>query len=218
MNKEGVVEHIKRLGLIPILRTSSADDALTIAEILHGAGLTVLEIPLTVPGAVEVIAELARRWRGEVLVGAGTVLDRKSASACIAAGATFVISPSLELEVIAACNEAAVAALPGALTPTEIVGAWRAGADMVKVFPASAAGGPSYIKAVKAPLPQIALCPTGGVSLQNAAAFIEAGAAALGVGSDLVDLPALREGHGHVIAERARLYLEIVAEARRKSG
>ncbi len=214
VDKREVLDRIRKVGLIPILRTPSADDALGMAEVLHQAQLTALEIPLTVPGALEVIAELSARWGAEVLVGAGTVLDERSAAACINAGAAFIISPSTEPEVIETCNEASVAVLPGALTPTEIVRAWRLGADMIKVFPASAAGGAAYIRAVKAPLPGILLVPTGGVSVETAADFIKAGAAALGVGSDLVDVTALREGRGHVIGERARLYLDIVAAAR----
>ena len=216
MQKTEVLEGLRRGGLIPVLRAPSAEDALAISEVLCQAGLNALEITLTVPGAVELIGQLTRRFGKDLLVGAGTVLDAKSAAACIAAGATFVISPSLELEVIAHCNQAGVAVLPGALTPTEIVKAWRAGADMVKVFPCSALGGASYLKAVKAPLPHIELVPTGGVSLATAASFIEAGAAALGVGGDLVDLEAVRAGRGQEIADRARRYLEIVREARAK--
>jgi 2-dehydro-3-deoxyphosphogluconate aldolase/(4S)-4-hydroxy-2-oxoglutarate aldolase len=214
VRKDDVLAGIRRGGLIPVLRTSSADDALTIAEELARAGLTALEIPLTVPGGVEVIAELASRFGQDVLVGAGTVLDTGAAAACVAAGARFIISPSLELEVIAYCNEAEVAVLPGALTPTEIVAAARAGADMVKIFPCSALGGASYLKMIKGPLPHVQLVPTGGVSLETAAAFIKAGAAALGVGGDLVDIEALRAGKVEVIGARARRYLEIIKEAR----
>jgi 2-dehydro-3-deoxyphosphogluconate aldolase/(4S)-4-hydroxy-2-oxoglutarate aldolase len=183
-------------------------------EALHAAGIGAVEITLTVPGAIEVIGQVTKRFGGDMLVGAGTVLDAKSAAACIAAGAKFIISPSTELDVIAHCNQAGVAVMPGALTPTEIVKAWRAGADMVKVFPCSAVGGASYLKAVKAPLPHIEMVPTGGVSLETAAAFIKAGAAALGVGGDLVDLEAVRSGNAAVIGERARKYLEIVRVAR----
>jgi 2-dehydro-3-deoxyphosphogluconate aldolase/(4S)-4-hydroxy-2-oxoglutarate aldolase len=214
VHKKEVLEGLRRGGLVPVLRAPTADDALMMAEALHAAGIAAVEITMTVPGAVEVIAQVVKRVGTDMLVGAGTVLDAKSAAACIAAGAQFIISPSTELEVIAHCNEAGVAVLPGALTPTEIVRAWRAGADMVKVFPCSALGGASYLKAVKAPLPHIELVPTGGVSLETAGAFIKAGAAALGVGGDLVDLEAVRAGKGHVIGERARKYLEIVRDAR----
>jgi 2-dehydro-3-deoxyphosphogluconate aldolase/(4S)-4-hydroxy-2-oxoglutarate aldolase len=214
VQKKEVLEGLRRGGLVPVLRAPTADDALMMAEALHAAGIASVEITMTVPGAVEVIAEVKKRVGNDMLVGAGTVLDANSAAACIAAGAQFIISPSTELEVIAYCNEAGVVVMPGALTPTEIVRAWRAGADMVKVFPCSALGGASYLKAVKAPLPHIELVPTGGVSLETAAAFIKAGAAALGVGGDLVDLEAVRSGKAHVIGERARKYLEIVREAR----
>jgi 2-dehydro-3-deoxyphosphogluconate aldolase/(4S)-4-hydroxy-2-oxoglutarate aldolase len=216
VQKKEVLEVLRRGGLVPVLRAPSAEDALAIAEVLCKAGLPALEITLTVPGAVDVIATLTRRFGNDLLVGAGTVLDAKSAAACIAAGACFIISPSLELEVVAHCNQAGVAVLPGALTPTEIVKAWRSGADMVKVFPCSAMGGASYIKALKAPLPQIELVPTGGVSLETAASFIKAGAAALGVGGDLVDVEAVRSGRGEEVAVKARRYLEIVREARAK--
>jgi 2-dehydro-3-deoxyphosphogluconate aldolase/(4S)-4-hydroxy-2-oxoglutarate aldolase len=214
MTNTQVVAKIREVGLVPILRTPSADDALEMAEALVAAQLSNLEIPLTVPGGIEVIGELAAKFGDHVLIGAGTVLDRKAAESCVRAGARFIISPSIDLDTIAFCKEAGVAIFPGALTPTEIVTAWRAGADMVKVFPCSAMGGASYIKAVKAPLPDIELMPTGGVSVETAGAFIEAGAAALGVGSDLVDLKALREGRGDVIAARAKVYLELVREAR----
>ena len=214
MQKAEVLEGLRRGGLIPVLRAPSAKDALAISEVLCKAGLTALEITMTVPGAVDVIRELVGRFGKDLLVGAGTVLDAKAAAACIDAGAQFIISPSTELEVIAHCNQAGVAVMPGALTPTEIVKAWRAGADMVKVFPCSAVGGASYLKAVKAPLPHIEMVPTGGVSLETAAAFIKAGAAALGVGGDLVDVEAVRAGRGEEIAQKARRYLEIVKEAR----
>jgi 2-dehydro-3-deoxyphosphogluconate aldolase/(4S)-4-hydroxy-2-oxoglutarate aldolase len=216
VTKSEVLQGLRRGGLVPVLRAPSADDALAISEVLCKAGLTALEITLTVPGAVEVIRTLAKRFGTDLLVGAGTVLDAKAAAACIDAGATFIISPSLELEVVAHCNQAGVAVLPGALTPTEIVKAWRSGADMVKVFPCSAVGGASYLKAVKAPLPHIEMVPTGGVSLETAASFIKAGAAALGVGGDLVDVEAVRAGRGEEIAQKARRYLEIVKEARSK--
>lgn len=214
MDKKDVVARIKKVGLIPILRTPSADESLQIAELLFEAGITTQEIPLTVPGAVEVIAELVQKFGDRALIGAGTVLDPAAAEACVRAGARFIISPGLNLDTVRYCNQAAVAIFPGALTPTEILTAWRGGADMIKVFPCSAVGGAKYIMALKAPLPDIDLCPTGGVSLQTAAAFIHAGASALGVSGDLIDVEALRSGRGQVIAERARLYLDIVAEAR----
>jgi len=169
---------------------------------------------MTVPSAIKTIEEVAKRYGSDALVGAGTVLDAKTAQACISAGAQFIVSPSLNLETISECQRAEIVVLPGALTPTEVVQAWNAGADFVKVFPAGAVGGPSYLKALKAPLPDIELVPTGGVSLKNAADFIKAGASALGVGADLVDIKAIREGQDHLITERTRQFLDIVRQAR----
>src|SRR5229473_1980056 len=170
---------------------------------------------MTVPRAVQVIETLSARYGNEAIVGAGTVLDAETARACILAGAQFIVSPALNLETIACCREHDVAVMPGALTPTEIVQAWKAGADFVKVFPAGAMGGASYLKSLKAPLPQIELVPTGGVTLANAAGFIEAGAAAVGVGADLVDVSAIRAGQPAKITEAARAFLEAVRKARR---
>jgi 2-dehydro-3-deoxyphosphogluconate aldolase/(4S)-4-hydroxy-2-oxoglutarate aldolase len=184
------------------------------AEALHSAHINAIEIPLDMPDAVGVIAKLVQRFDEEMLVGAGGVLDVESADTVIAAGASFVTSPSCDVEVVKYCNATDLAVFPGALTPTEILSAWKAGADMVRVFPCSALGGPSYLKALKAPLPQIDLFPSGGVTLQNAAAFIDAGACVLGVGRDLVDLTSLREGRLDRIAERAHLFMELVRDAR----
>jgi 2-dehydro-3-deoxyphosphogluconate aldolase / (4S)-4-hydroxy-2-oxoglutarate aldolase len=215
-DKAQVLARIRDVGLIPILRTSSAADALTIAETLQAARLANLEIPLTVPGALKVIGKLVERFGAQMLIGAGTVLDAQAAESCVAAGASFIISPGLDLETVAFCRRAGVAVFPGALTPTEILTAWKAGADMVKLFPASAVGGAAYVRAIRAPLPQIPLIPTGGVSLDTAEAFIQAGAAALGVGSDLVDLEALRAGRPELIAEKAQRYLDLVKTARKE--
>ena len=213
MDKAQVLERIRSTGLIPVIRARTADEAAQAVDAIQAGGVSVLEITMTVPGAVEVIREVAARG-GDALVGAGTVLDPEAARSCIDAGARFIVSPSFNPDTIAACREAGVAVLPGALTPTEVLAAWRAGADLVKVFPAGAVGGPSYIKALKAPLPQIDLVPTGGVNLKTAGDFIRAGAAALGVGADLVDLAALRRGEPQVLTERAREFVRIVQEAR----
>jgi 2-dehydro-3-deoxyphosphogluconate aldolase/(4S)-4-hydroxy-2-oxoglutarate aldolase len=213
MERKEVLDRIRATGVIPVIRAQSADEATAAIEAIQAGGLSVLEITMTVPGAVRLIEEVARRAPG-ALVGAGTVLDPETARACMGAGARFVVSPALGLDTIAACREADVAVVPGALTPTEVLTAWRAGADLVKVFPAGALGGPSYIKSLKAPLPQIELVPTGGVNLKTAGDFIRAGAAALGVGADLVDLSALRRGEASVITERARQFLEAVRTAR----
>jgi 2-dehydro-3-deoxyphosphogluconate aldolase/(4S)-4-hydroxy-2-oxoglutarate aldolase len=213
VDKAQVLERIRSVGLVPVVRARSAEEAAQAADAIQAGGVSILEITMTVPGAVEVIREVAGRGQG-ALVGAGTVLDPESARACIDAGARFIVSPSLNPDTIRLCNEAGVAVLPGALTPTEVVTAWRAGADLVKVFPAGAVGGPSYIKALKAPLPQIDLVPTGGVNLKTAADFIRNGAAALGVGADLVDVQALRRGEPERLTEKAREYVRVVQEAR----
>src|SRR5262249_3110376 len=161
----------------------------------------VIEITMTVPGALRVIEQLA--GRGDAVVGAGTVLDAETARACTQAGARFIVSPALHVPTIELCRRHGVVVMPGALTPTEIVTAWQAGADLVKVFPCTALGGASYIRSLKAPLPQIELCPTGGVNLKNAGDFIRAGAAAVGIGADLVDPKLLAEGDLARITERA---------------
>jgi 2-dehydro-3-deoxyphosphogluconate aldolase / (4S)-4-hydroxy-2-oxoglutarate aldolase len=214
MDKTETLARIRSGLLIPVVRTSTAEEALAMCEALVAAAITNLEIPLTVPNATEVIEQVSRRFGDRAIVGAGTVLDARAAQSCIAAGARFVVSPGFDAETVAFCRSAGVAVFPGALTPTEILTAWKAGADMVKVFPASAVGGAAYIKNIKAPLPQIELVPTGGVSIETAASFIQAGAAALGVGGDLVDLKALREGRTAVIAEKAARYLEVLKRAR----
>jgi 2-dehydro-3-deoxyphosphogluconate aldolase/(4S)-4-hydroxy-2-oxoglutarate aldolase len=214
MSKSEVIRRIKETGIIPVVRAGTAEEALRVVELLRVGGISVLEITMTVPGAVRVIESLAKRYGDEAVVGAGTVLDAETARACILAGAQFIVSPALDLATIACCRRYGVAVLPGALTPTEVVQAWSAGADFVKVFPAGALGGASYIKALKAPLPQIELVPTGGVSLATAADLIRAGASALGVGAELVDTKALGEGRGQVITERARQFVEIVSAER----
>jgi 2-dehydro-3-deoxyphosphogluconate aldolase/(4S)-4-hydroxy-2-oxoglutarate aldolase len=214
MQKSEVLAQIRAIGVVPVLRLSSSSDVLDMADALHSAHIDVVEIPLDMPEALSVISTLVERFDEKVLVGAGSVLDADSASTVIAAGASFVTSPSCDVEVVKYCNATDLAVFPGALTPTEILSAWKAGADMVRVFPCSALGGPSYLKALKAPLPQIDLFPSGGVTLQNAAAFIDAGACVLGVGRDLVDLTSLREGRLDRIAERAHLFMELVRDAR----
>jgi 2-dehydro-3-deoxyphosphogluconate aldolase/(4S)-4-hydroxy-2-oxoglutarate aldolase len=212
--KSEVIQTIRDIGVIPVVRATTADEAMRAIDAIREGGIPVLEITMTVPGAVKLIEELAKRYANDALVGAGTVLDPETATACIESGAKFVVSPALNLETIACCRRLDVAVMPGALTPTEVVQAWNAGADFVKVFPAGAVGGPSYLKSLKAPLPQIELVPTGGVSLKTAADFIRAGAAALGVGADLVDIKTIREGHAALITERAKRFIEIVREAR----
>jgi 2-dehydro-3-deoxyphosphogluconate aldolase/(4S)-4-hydroxy-2-oxoglutarate aldolase len=212
--KEDVLRRIAEVGLVPVVRAQSAEEAIEAIDAIRDGGVSVLEVTMTVPGAIALVEAVAERYGSEVVVGAGTVLDPETARACILAGAQFIVSPSLNLDTIALCRRYSVPIMPGALTPTEVVTAWSAGADIVKVFPCGAVGGASYIKALKAPLPQIELVPTGGVSLKTAADFIKAGAMALGVGADLVDVQAIRDGKAGVITERAREYVRIVKEAR----
>src|ERR1700744_5312614 len=193
MDKATVLQSLKKIGLVPVLRAESVDKALALATAIADGGVTVLEITMTVPGAIQVMRKLAEQ-RPDILIGAGTVLDAETARMCILEGAQYVVSPALNLKTIEMCHRYGVPILPGALTPTEIVTAWEAGADVIKVFPASALGGAKYLKSVKAPLPQVEMIPTGGVSLASAKEFLEAGAFALGVGADLVDIKAIAEG------------------------
>lgn len=214
MNKTEILQHIHSIGLVPVLRASSASEAIVIADAILAGGVTVLEVTMTVPGAIQVIEQLADHHGEKLLIGAGTVLDAETARSCILAGAQFVVSPALDLRTIELCRRYSVPIMPGALTPTEIVTAWQAGADVVKVFPCSALGGAKYLKALQGPLPQIQLIPTGGVSLSTAEEFLAAGAFALGVGGDLVDAKAAAEGRTHVITDNARKYIDIVRKFR----
>lgn len=214
MTKDEVLRRIEEIGVIPVVRAASAEEAVAVAEAISEGGITVLEITMTVPGAITVIAELSKRFGDQVLVGAGTVLDPETADKCIKAGAQFVVSPALNLKTIELCNRERIAIFPGSLTPTEVVTAWEAGADAVKVFPCSAVGGPKYLRALKAPLPQIRLVPTGGVSLTTAKDFIAAGAWVLGVGADLVNTEAIRSGDRESVITAARAYVAAIREAR----
>jgi len=209
MTKLEVLTRIREMGLVPVLRAASEEQAMELAAAIVEGGITVLEVTMTVPGAVRVMARLAKE-RPEILLGAGTVLDPETAHACIEEGAQFIVSPGFNLKTVELCRKQSIAVLPGALTPTEILAAWEAGADVVKVFPVSAMGGAKYLKSLKAPLPQIELIPTGGVSLTTAREYLEAGAYALGVGADLVDPEAIVRGRPEQITETARRYVETV--------
>ena len=213
--KEMVVRRIADIGIVPVVRAASAAEAIAIGDAIVAGGIDALEITMTVPGAVDVVKEAVNRYGDRLLIGAGTVLDAEQARSCIAAGARFIVSPIVDEPTIAECRRADVAVLPGALTPTEVVRAWRAGGDLVKVFPCSAVGGASYIKALKAPLPQIPLVPTGGVTLDTIAGFFAAGATAVGVGADLCNVSAVRLGHAHQITDAARAYVRAVQSARK---
>src|ERR1700723_1408081 len=211
MKKIAVLNALREVGLVPVLRAQSVEQAMALADAIAAGGVTVLEVTMTVPGAIQVMRRLAEQ-RPDILIGAGTVLDAETARMCILEGAQFVVSPALNLQTIEMCNRYSIAVLPGALTPTEIVTAWEAGSDLVKVFPAGALGGPKYLATLKGPLPQIKMVPTGGVSLATAAEFLQAGAFARGVGSDLVGARAMAAGKPEVVPETARKYMAIVRE------
>ena len=214
MDKKSVRDRIIEIGIVPVIRASSSREALLAAEAVAEGGIPIVEITVTVPGAVEVIRELAKSNSSKILIGAGTVLDAESARRCRDAGAQFLVSPALNVETIEFATRENLLIMAGALTPTEIVKAWKAGADFVKVFPCAQVGGAKYIKAIKGPLPQIPLVPTGGVNLSTAAEFLEAGAEALGVGGELVQAEALKSGKPEIIVEAARKFVAIVNAAR----
>ena len=218
MPKADLLAMVRDRLIIAMLRMPSADDALEMAEVLIDAGITCIQVPLTVPGAIEVLMELQQSSGDRALICAGTVLDSKSAEACFRAGASVIVSPICDYATIDCCNEAGVPVVAGAFTPTEIVSAWRAGADMVRVYPSGALGGPAYVRCLRTPLPEVPLIPAGGVSLQTAADFIAAGASAIEVESDLVDLDALRGGRINEITTNAHLYLDVIAQARTLVG
>jgi 2-dehydro-3-deoxyphosphogluconate aldolase/(4S)-4-hydroxy-2-oxoglutarate aldolase len=205
---------LERIGLIPVLRAGSIPEAHALVDAMAAGGVTVMEVTMTVPNAINLLHELKEKYGDTILLGSGTVTDAAQAAATIAAGAEFVVSPSLHLDVIAKTKELGKVSIPGALTPTEVITAWKAGADYVKIFPCSAMGGAAYLKALRAPFPEINLIPTGGVTLQTAADFLKAGARALGVGSDLVNAAAIAAGKPESITQTARAYLEIIRKAR----
>lgn len=213
MDRSTVMNSLQTAGLVPVLRAASVDQALALASAIADGGVNVLEVTMTVPGALQVIRRLIQDRPG-ILIGAGTVLDPETARACILEGANFIVSPALNLRTIEICHRYSVAVLPGALTPTEILTAWDAGADAVKVFPASAMGGAGYLASLKGPLPHIRMIPTGGVSLATAAEFLHAGAFALGVGSDLADTKAMAAGKPELVTETARRYLAVLRDFR----
>jgi 2-dehydro-3-deoxyphosphogluconate aldolase/(4S)-4-hydroxy-2-oxoglutarate aldolase len=214
MEKREIFNRMIDEGVIPVVRVSSAQEAMDVSDAIKEGGVSLIEITMSVQGAIDVIKELTRKYKDEIIMGAGTILDPETGRAALLAGAQFIVSPTLNLDLIHLAHRYSAVVIPGAMTPTEILSAWNAGADMVKVFPAAQLGGPEYLKALKGPLPQILLVPTGGVNLQNAGAFIKAGAAALGVGGELVDKKAVKEKKFNVITENTRAFLKVVKEAR----
>ena len=215
MEKREVFNRMILEGLIPVIRVSSPQEAIDVADAIREGGTSFIEITMSVQGAIDVIKGLTQKYKDEIIMGAGTVLDPETGRAALLAGAQFIVSPTLNLDLIHLAHRYSAVVIPGAMTPTEILTAWNAGADMVKVFPASQLGGPEYIKALRGPLPQILLVPTGGVNLQNAGEFIKAGASVLGVGGELVDKKAIKEKKFHIITENTRAFLKTIQEARR---
>ena len=214
MDKQKLRDRIIEIGIVPVVRASSAAEACVAADAVCQGGIPIVEITMTVPGAVDVIRELVKNCASDVLIGAGTVLNPEAARQCLDAGAQFLVSPGLNLKTVELAVREGKLIMAGALTPTEVITAWDAGADFVKIFPCGQVGGAKYIKALKGPLPQIPLVPTGGVNLNTAAEFIEAGAAALGIGGELVQADALKSNKPEIIVENARKFLAIVKQAR----
>jgi 2-dehydro-3-deoxyphosphogluconate aldolase/(4S)-4-hydroxy-2-oxoglutarate aldolase len=214
MTKEQVCRRIKEVGIVPVVRAKSAALAISAADAVCAGGIPIVEVTMTVPGAVEAIAQLVKSMGTELLVGAGTVLDAEMARSCLDAGAEFLVTPGFDRKTVELANREETTILAGALTPTEVINAWKAGSDLVKIFPCGSVGGPKYIRALRGPFPQVPMVPTGGVNLQTAREFILAGAVALGIGGELVSAPALESGNMAEITEAARQYAAIVRQAR----
>ena len=214
MQRNKILASIIEIGIVPVVRTETADGAIRAIEAIHRGGIRAAEITMTVPGALRALEKVADQFGDRIILGAGTVLDPETARACMLAGAQFFVTPSLNLKTIAMAKRYSKVIMPGALTPTEVLTAWEAGADAIKIFPCSAVGGAKYIKALRAPFPQIEMVPTGGVNLDTAADFLRAGSCAVGVGGELIDGATIREGRFEVFEERARKFLDIVTRTR----
>jgi 2-dehydro-3-deoxyphosphogluconate aldolase/(4S)-4-hydroxy-2-oxoglutarate aldolase len=214
MTHKQILSFITEVGIVPVVRTTSAESAIRAIEAIYKGGIRAAEITMTVPGAIRALEKVADQFGDKIVLGAGTVLDPETARSCMLAGAEFFVTPSLRLSTIEVAKRYSKVICPGALTPTEVITAWEAGADVVKIFPAGNVGGPKYIKALKGPFPQIEMIPTGGVNLETAGEFLKAGACAVAVGGELVDAKSIKEGRYDVIEQRAKQYLEAVAKAR----
>jgi 2-dehydro-3-deoxyphosphogluconate aldolase/(4S)-4-hydroxy-2-oxoglutarate aldolase len=210
MRPEQIIAAIKDIGVVPVVRTSSAESAIKGIQAIYRGGIRAAEVTMTVPGAVKALEKLADEFGDKMVLGAGTVLDPETCRICMLAGAQFFVTPALNVATIEMARRYSKIIMPGALTPTEVLTAWQAGASMVKVFPASAVGGPKYIKALKAPFPQIELIPTGGVNLETTPEFLRAGASAVAVGNELIDEKTIQLGHYEIFEERARRFVEVV--------
>jgi 2-dehydro-3-deoxyphosphogluconate aldolase/(4S)-4-hydroxy-2-oxoglutarate aldolase len=217
MNKQAVRERIERIGIVPVIRASSAEEARFAAEAVCDGGIPIVEITMTVPGALGVISQLVKELP-QVLVGGGTVLDAKMARKCADVGAQFLVTPGFDARTVAAARKLNLLIMAGALTPTEVIAAWKSGADFVKIFPCGNLGGPNYIKALKGPLPQVPLVPTGGVNLETAGDYLRAGAAALGVGGELVHKEALTARRAEFIRGLASQFVQLVKESRTRTA
>ena len=216
MTKETVLSFIRDVGIVPVVRTSSAESAIKAIEAIYNGGIRAAEITMTVPGAVKALEKVADKFGDKIVLGAGTVLDPETARICMLAGAEFFVTPALKVATIEMARRYSKVICPGALTPTEVLTAWETGADIVKIFPAGNAGGAKYIKALKAPFPQIEMIPTGGVNLETAGDFLKSGACAVAVGGELVDAKLIKDGRYDQIEERARQYLAAIAKARQE--
>src|ERR1700688_1479816 len=214
MTKDQVLSFITEIGIVPVVRTSTAEGAIKAIDAIYRGGIRAAEITMTVPGAVRALEKVADQFGDKIMLGAGTVLDPETARICMLAGAEFFVTPALRLSTIEMAKRYSKVIFPGALTPTEVLTAWEAGADAVKIFPCGNLGGPKYIKALKGPFPHIAMIPTGGVNLETAGAFLKAGACAVAVGGELVDAKLIRENRYDRIEELAREYLAIIAKTR----
>ena len=218
MTSAQVRQRILDIGIIPVVRAASTREAILGVEAVTAGGIPIVEVTMTVPGALSVIGELVKTMGKDTMVGAGTVLDAETARRCMNAGAEFIVSPGFDPATVQLVKEQDKLVMAGALTPTEVITAWKAGSDFVKIFPCGNLGGPKYIKALKGPLPQVPMIPTGGVSLETAADFIRAGAAALGIGGELISPSALKSGDTSEITKIAQLFLAAVAEARQPAA
>jgi 2-dehydro-3-deoxyphosphogluconate aldolase/(4S)-4-hydroxy-2-oxoglutarate aldolase len=214
VTSQQILSFMTDIGIVPVVRTTSAESAIKSIEAIYRGGVRSAEITMTVPGAIKALEKIADQFGDKIMLGAGTVLDPETARACMLAGAHFFVTPSLNLATIEIAKRYSKVICAGALTPTEVLAAWQAGSDVVKIFPANSVGGPKYIKSLKGPFPQIEMIPTGGVNLETAGEFLKAGACAVAVGGELVDAKHIRESRYDRIEELARQYLEAIAKAR----
>ncbi len=214
MTAQEILSFITGIGVVPVVRTATAEGALNAIDAIYKGGVRSAEITMTVPGAIRALEKVADKFGDKLMLGAGTILDPETARNCMLAGAQFFVSPNLRVSTIEMCKRYSKVICIGALTPTEVLTAWETGADVVKVFPADAMGGAKYIKALKGPLPQVEMIPTGGVNLETAGEFLKAGACAVAVGGELVNAKLIAEGDWDAIESRAKGYLEAVKKAR----